>query len=150
MVVPLGHIMDAFSIAVLIVEPHPLMREALFTAITDQPGLGAVTQAGNGIEALEIAPALHPDIILFSLGNPGLEDMLNMEALHETWPRASILVLTSNEVEGQEQAALKYGAQAVVTKGAPREELLKALRALQSKAIELHAAQAKPTAGQEV
>ncbi len=75
-------------------------------------------------------PALQPNVIMFSVGNPGLEDLSILAAVHQALPAVLILALISNEVPHQEQAVLKNGAQAVISKTAPRAELLRALREL--------------------
>ena len=119
------------SASLLIVEPHPMMREALYTAVMERAEWGKLTLVERASEALQIAPILHPDIILLSLGNPGDEELEAIQALHAAAPVAAILALTSAEVPGQEQAALMCGADAAVSKSAPRMELLTALRTLQ-------------------
>jgi CheY-like chemotaxis protein len=71
-----------------------------------------------------------PDIILFSLGNPGLEDLQALTDLRKKLCDTPILALTRDEAPGQEQAALEHGAHAVLTKAASRDELLGTLRSL--------------------
>ena len=127
--------MNTIPATVLIIENHPMMRAALCAAIADEPGLTIAAVAANGMDVLQIATALHPELVLFSVGNPAQDDLQVLFALHKSLPVTSILALTSNEVAGQEQAALDAGAQAVLTKAAPRAELLRALRDLQTKAI---------------
>jgi CheY-like chemotaxis protein len=62
------------------------------------------------------------------MGNPGCDELEAMTALRISLPEMPILALTSNEVPGQEQAALKAGACAVLTKTATRTELIGKLR----------------------
>lgn len=116
--------------SVLVVDAHPMMRSALCAVITDEPGLVMSSQVSNGVDAMQVAGTIHPDIILFSLGNPGWHDLMFLRSLRLIAPSASILVLTSNEVQHQEKMALEYGASAVLTKAAERAELLEALRKL--------------------
>ncbi len=117
--------------SMLIVEPHPMMREALYTAVMERAEWGKVTLMERASEALQIAPVLHPTIIVISLGNPGDEDLEAIQALRAVVPSTAILALTSAEVDGQERAALQFGADAAVAKSAPRMELLTSLRMLQ-------------------
>jgi DNA-binding NarL/FixJ family response regulator len=124
--------MSDHSVSVLIIEGHPLMRAALCSAIADEPDMTIAAIATNGTDVLQIAETLHPDIILFGIGNSGAEEMNMMKVLRERLATSSILAFTSNEVPGQEQAALTCGAQAVLTKAAPRQEILRALRKLQA------------------
>jgi DNA-binding NarL/FixJ family response regulator len=130
--------------SVLVIESHPMMREALYTAIIaeadfciaepvfDAAQMSSVTIAADPDTILL---AYKPDIILLALGNPGTNKMRTLETLRKFLPETPILVLTSSEVEGQEQAALEAGARMVLTKTAPRIELIRQLRELRTKAF---------------
>jgi len=139
--------MNATPTTVLVIETHPLMREALCSAITAEPDLTIAEPAINGNEASQIVIAIQPDtillayrpdLILLALGSPGLDDLETLTMLQSSLPGIPILALTSNEVPGQEQAALDAGANAVLTKAAPRAELIRILRELRTKAIMKH------------
>jgi len=130
---------------VLIIESHPMMRSALCTAIAAEPDLKAVALDFTTKESMNISiiddvlffPS-KPDIILLALGNPGRNELEVLSALCKTLPCTPILALTNNEVVGQEEAALDHGAQAVLTKAAPRAELIRVLRELRTKAFMNH------------
>jgi DNA-binding NarL/FixJ family response regulator len=133
--------------SVLVIESHPMMREALRNAIAEEPDLTLAQPAINGPEESQMVIAIKPDIILLAykpdlillaLGNPGLDDLETLSLLRKSLPDIPILALTSNEVEGQEQAALDAGACAALTKAAPRSELIGKLRDLWAKAIMNH------------
>jgi DNA-binding NarL/FixJ family response regulator len=117
---------------ILVIEKHPLMRSAIINAIADEPDLTIGAVAANGQDTLQIVETLHPKIILFAIGNPGEEELETMRELHERSPDAVFLALTTNEVPGQEEAALKHGADAVLAKTAPRAELLHTLRVMKA------------------
>ena len=123
---------------VLIIESHPMMRAALCAAIADESDLMIGAIAADGADVLQMAETLQPDLILFSLDNPDADELKALKSLHEKLPSASILALTSNEVEGQSQAALENGAHSVLTKAAPRAELIRTLRELQTKTLIHH------------
>lgn len=134
--------MDITSASVLVIESHPIMREALCTAILQEADLTIaepVMKCGETVQTIIpmksglILLAYKPDIILMTLGNPGLDDLEMLSMLQKTLPGIPILVLTSNEVVGQEQAALDVGAQAVLTKAAARSEIISALREIHRK-----------------
>ena len=113
---------------VLIIEKHPLMREALCDAISDETDLRVGMKAANGLEALQMLTILLPDVILFAMGNPGTDELKTLKTMQRSVPQTPILALTSNEVPGQEQAALDTCAYAVLTKAATRAELISKLR----------------------
>jgi len=129
--------MNSIPVSVLVIEAHPMMREALCSAIVDEPGLMVAMQADNIKQALQMMTVV-PDMILLGLSQPDRGEMDGLTVLHKSLPTTPILALTSNEVDGQEQAALDNGALAVLTKAAPRAELLRTLRKLRMKALMNH------------
>jgi DNA-binding NarL/FixJ family response regulator len=130
--------MESIPVSVLVIEHHPLMRAALCNAIAAEPDLTIAGTPASRAEAAQMAIATRPDIILLTLGNPGLEDLETLAVLRRSLPQTPVLALISNEVDGQEQAALDHGAQAVLTKAAPRAELICKLRELRTKGIMNH------------
>ena len=130
--------MNTPSASVLIIENHPLMREALCAAIALEPDLVILEPAAQStLLVLDIRPdrlflADKPDLILLALGNPGLNEMQTLAVLRQSLPETPILALTSNEVPGQEQAALAAGAHAVLTKAVQRTHLVEKLRELRT------------------
>jgi DNA-binding NarL/FixJ family response regulator len=114
--------------SVLIIESHTLMREALCAAIADEPDFKIAGQVVSGADAVQLA--FRPNLILLALGNPGLADLETLRVLRKSLPDIPLLALTSPDVEGQERVALRAGAQAVLSKFAPRAELIRALREL--------------------
>lgn len=118
--------MNSIPASVLVIEPHPLMREALCAAIADEPELRVSLQTTNAIDALRMAKVLIPDVILLALGNvePALGEL---DQLHKELPEVPILALTLNESFGEERAALEHGAQVVLTKSMHRSELIRTL-----------------------
>jgi len=124
---------DIIPASVLIIESHPMMREALCAAIAEESDLKVGLQAANGTEALQMLTVTLPDIILLALGNPGLDELEALTLLRKSLPDRPILALTTNEIAGQEQAALEAGAYAVLTKAAPHSELISKLRELRTR-----------------
>jgi DNA-binding NarL/FixJ family response regulator len=118
--------------SVLVIESHPLMRDALCAAITAEPDLKVAAQAVNGAEALRMVETLQPSMILLALRNPVMDDMEALIALRKSMPGTPIVALTSNEVPGQEQAALNSGACMALTKASSRAVLIGKLRELRS------------------
>ncbi len=115
---------------VVIIENHPMLRAELCAVVAGETDLTIAAIAANAEDVLLMLATLHPEIIMFSVGNPGLEDISFIAALHQAMPAAQILALISNEIPHQERVVLESGAQAVLSKTAPRTELLCALREL--------------------
>ena len=114
-------------VSVLIIESHSLMRQALCAAIGEEPGLTVAGETAHVAEALQMVAALAPDVILIALDDPGPEAVATLDALRKALPAGRILALTSGEATGQESDLLNAGAHAVLTKAAPRAELVQVI-----------------------
>jgi len=115
-------------IKLLIVDDHPMMREALITALTEEKDMEVIAEASGGIEALELAEKCKPDAILMDLLMPGMDGLEAIGKILEANPQAKILVVTSLEDEDKILAAIQAGALGYFPKTAPRLYLLDAIR----------------------
>jgi DNA-binding NarL/FixJ family response regulator len=122
------------TISLVIVESQPLMLTALSMACSAK-GMTILAEISKNRDALQIAVKLNPDLILFSVGNPGLDDLERISALRQKLPAASIVALISGELGGQFQAVLDYGAHLALSKAAPSSDLLSAIQGLFQKKI---------------
>jgi len=120
--------------SLVIVESQPLMLTALSTAFSAE-GMTILAKISENRDALQIAVKLNPDLILFSVGDPGLDDLERISALRQKLPAASIVALINGELGGQFQAVLDYGAHLALSKAAPRSDLLSAIQGLFQKKI---------------
>jgi DNA-binding NarL/FixJ family response regulator len=116
------------SIRILIADDHPMMREALKTALEDEKDLIVIGEASNGLEAIALAETHHPDVILIDLLMPGMNGLEAIARLVEADPDTKILVVTSLEDEEKVTAAIQAGALGYFPKTAPRSFLLEAIR----------------------
>jgi NarL family two-component system response regulator LiaR len=116
------------KIRLLIADDHPMMREALRTALAEETDLEVVGEASNGIEALKLAQECKPDVILMDLLMPGMDGLEAIGRIMEANPEAKILVVTSLEDEDKIVASVQAGALGYFPKTAPRSYLLEAIR----------------------
>lgn len=115
---------------VLLIERHPLMREALLATLASEPGLRVVAQLADGDIAVPTAVAAHPDVIVLSLSDSGADEVQTLGALRRALPAVPIVALTAHDGLNQAQAALAAGASGVVTKTTARDELVRVVCAL--------------------
>jgi DNA-binding NarL/FixJ family response regulator len=120
--------MSKDPIRVLIVDDHPLMREALRAAIDDEPDMVVAAEAGNGEEAVSLAGSQHPDVIVMDLLMPGMGGLKAIAEIVKREPRANILALTSSSEEEKVVAAVQAGAAGYLLKDARRVEILQGIR----------------------
>jgi len=116
------------KIRLLIIDDHPMMREALITAFSEEKDLQVVCEASNGVEGIKLAGECKPDVILMDLLMPGMDGLKAIAGILENNPQAKILVVTSLEDEDKVFAAIQAGALGYFPKTAPRTYLLEAIR----------------------
>lgn len=116
------------KIKVLIVDDHPMMREALQTALGEEDDMQVVGEASNGADALRAFDDLTPDVVVMDLLMPGMGGLEAIAALYAANPQVRVLVSTSLEDEQKIVAAIQAGALGYFPKTAPRAFLLDAIR----------------------
>jgi DNA-binding NarL/FixJ family response regulator len=112
-------------IRVLIADDQPLMR-AGFRAVLEASGFEVVAEAGDGEEAIRAAEQHRPDVVLMDVRMPGTD---GIEATRRL-PRHRVLVLTTFGLDEYIVEALRAGASGFLTKDAPTQELVAAVRAV--------------------
>lgn len=115
------------QIKILIVDDHPMMREALRTALMEEPGLEVIGEASNGMEAIAMTSEIHPDVILMDLLMSGMDGLEATTRILAADANARVLVVTSLEDEEKILAAIQAGALGYFPKTAPRTFLLEAI-----------------------
>ncbi len=115
------------SIKVLVVDDHTLFRRGIAAVLANQEGLEVVGEAADGLEAIEKAREIVPDIILMDLNMPRCSGLDAIQALQADMPHINILVLTVSEMETDLFAAVKFGARGYLLKKAEPEELVNAI-----------------------
>lgn len=117
-------------ISVLIVDDHPLMREALAAALEGEPDLYACGAAINGQDALEHYVRLRPEVVIMDLMMPVRDGISAIGAILQFDPAARILVLTSAAGDDRIVHALAAGAHGYLLKDAERPQLLEGVRSV--------------------
>jgi len=116
------------TIAVLIVDDHPLFREGLAHALATEDGFRIVGEAADGRSALALWTRHRPDVTLVDISIPGLDGISMVRQLRSAHPQARVLMLSSSEDQEDVLAALDAGAAGYVTKGVRYMELKAAIR----------------------
>ena len=117
------------AIRLLIVDDHPIMRDGLRGVFGGDEDFEVVGEAGDGAEAVQKAQALHPDVILMDLRMPGVGGVEAITRLRDQENPARILILTTYDTDRDVLPAIKAGATGYLLKDAPRDELIRAVRA---------------------
>src|SRR5260370_38983521 len=115
---------------VLIADDHQLFRKGMRAFLTATPGTEVVGEATTGQEAIELAAALQPDVILMDLQMPGINGIEATRQILHTSPHIRILVVTLFEDDASVFTALRAGARGYVLKDAKAAEMVRALLAV--------------------
>jgi len=129
---------DRRKLRILIADDHAVVREGLAAIITVQPDMELAGQAGDGLEAVELARASRPDVILLDLVMPRQDGLAAIQAIKGADPQAHILVLTSFADDERVFPAIKAGALGYLLKDTSRDQLLQAIRDVAQGRATLH------------
>jgi NarL family two-component system response regulator LiaR len=116
------------SVRILIADDHAVVRKGLLALIETEEGMEAAGEAADGAEAVELAAALRPDVILLDLVMPRMDGIDAIRSIRRNDPEARILVLTSFSEDEKVLTAIEVGAAGCLLKDAAPEELLRAIR----------------------
>lgn len=112
---------------IVIADDHPLTRSAL-AALLGGNGFTVVGEAGNGVEAVELARELQPDLVLLDLTMPELDGLEALPLIREQAPACEVVVLTASESEGNLLGAIRAGAAGYLLKSEPPDRIVSFLR----------------------
>jgi two-component system, NarL family, response regulator NreC len=115
---------------VLIADDHTMVRESLVAVLNASDQCDVVAEAADGIEAVEKAVALRPDIAILDIAMPGLNGIEVVRRLHEEAPETRTLVLTMHDEEEYVLRAVRAGASGYLLKDSPTAELIAAINDL--------------------
>jgi DNA-binding NarL/FixJ family response regulator len=119
---------DVRAIRVLIADDHPLMRKGLADILNGVDGIEVVGAAEDGAAAIALAHAVKPDIVLMDISMPGMDGIEATEKLVEMDSGVRVVMLTSYSEREKITQALAAGAVSYLTKDAPPEAVIRAIR----------------------
>ncbi len=118
------------NIRILIADDHTLVRAGLCALLDSEPGMEVVGEAADGIDAVDRAGTLAPDVILLDLVMPRKDGIEAITEICDADPGARILVLTSYTDDDKVFPAIKAGALGYLLKDSEPHELLQAIRSV--------------------
>ncbi|MBQ6136272.1 MAG: response regulator transcription factor [Kiritimatiellae bacterium] len=115
---------------ILLADDHMIMRMGLSTLIACEEDMQVVGEARNGRQAVELAHALKPDIIIMDLMMPELSGAEATRLIHDAYPEIKIMVLTSFATSKEMSEAIANGADGALMKDTAANDLISAVRAI--------------------
>jgi NarL family two-component system response regulator LiaR len=136
------------TIRLLIVDDHMVVREGLMALLDGKPDIEIVGLAADGLEAVTLARARQPDVVLLDLVMPRQDGLATIPQLLQDRPDTRVLVLTSFGQDEQIFAAIKAGALGYLLKDSSAQELVRAIRDVARGELTLHPAIARRLLGE--
>jgi DNA-binding NarL/FixJ family response regulator len=118
------------TIRLLLVDDQTLIRTGFRMILEEIDDIDIVGEAPDGAEAVRLAAALRPDVILMDVRMPGMDGIEATRRIVARDLAARILILTTFDLDDYAFAALRVGASGFVLKDVPVDELARAIRAV--------------------
>jgi DNA-binding NarL/FixJ family response regulator len=118
------------ELRILVADDHQLIRRGLRDLLTTQGGWQVVGEASNGLDAVEMAVKLRPDIAILDFSMPGLNGPEAAAFISSQVPDTGVIVLTMHDSESVIREVLRAGARGFVLKSDADRDLLLAVEAV--------------------
>lgn len=115
---------------VVIADDHPVFRDGLASLVEDMPGMTVVGRAATGAEAVALAAAELPDVVVMDLHMPVMNGIEATAEIASVQPGIAVLVLTMLEDDTSLFAALQAGARGYLLKESTPDEIERAIRSV--------------------
>ena len=120
--------MDSRKTRILIADDHTIFRDGLRRLLESEPEFQVTGEAGDGVEALQLAHQLKPDILLLDLAMPRMPGLETLRELSSQGSPVRTILLTAAIEKRQIIEALQMGARGVIMKDAATTLLMKGIR----------------------
>jgi CheY-like chemotaxis protein len=118
------------SVRVLVVDDYAPFRHFIYSTLHKQRKLHVIGEASDGLDAIQKAQELHPDLILLDIGLPRLSGLEAARQIRQLVPKSKILILSDNRSWNIAEEALRLGAGGYVVKSDAATELMLAVESV--------------------
>lgn len=117
-------------IRILLVDDQPLFRGAIASLLAEQEDMLVVGEAENGLDGVEQAHALRPDLVVMDVEMPGMNGVVATHLIREQLPDVKVVMLTVSEADDHLFDAIRFGAHGYLLKDLRPEQLFGLLRSV--------------------
>jgi len=116
------------SIRIIIADDHPVVREGLSVMLSTQEDFYVAGEAASGQDVIRQIQELKPDVVLLDLEMPGIDGAEVIRQIRAAGNNVPVIIFTAFDTDERILSGLQAGANGYLLKGAPREELFRAIR----------------------
>ena len=131
------------EVKLLLVDDHEVVRTGLRMLLENQPHIKIIGEANTGLQALEMADSLNPDVVIMDITLPDISGIEATRQLRQSHPDLPVVALTIHEDEQYFFEMLQAGASGYVPKRAAPEDLLNAIQAVHAGEVYIYPTLAK-------
>jgi two-component system response regulator NreC len=117
-------------IRILLADDHNVMRRGLRLLLESQPGFTVIGEAADGRQAVELATAQRPDVVVMDIAMPNMSGTEAAQRINAALPDTAIVILSMHSDEGYVLRALKAGAKGYLLKDSAEGDLIGAIKAV--------------------
>lgn len=118
------------NLRVLVVDDHEAVRKGVCAILDSHNDIEVCGEAANGVEAVEKATALHPEVVVMDISMPGMDGIAASREILKLYPETGIVILSMHNSKQLIEGARKIGVRGYVTKGQAGSALLAAIQAV--------------------
>jgi DNA-binding NarL/FixJ family response regulator len=115
------------SYRILIVDDNPTLREGMKSLLSQFPAFDIVGEAADGVEAIESAQRLHPDLVLMDISMPRMNGLSATSEIKKKRPGTKVLIFSVHKIPEYLTAALDAGADGCLPKDCLPAELVQSV-----------------------
>jgi DNA-binding NarL/FixJ family response regulator len=108
--------MSTAPIRVLIADGHPIVLEGLRSVLNQQSSIQVVGEAADGMEAIEKAVSLDPDVVMMDLRMPRVDGLTVLRSIHTRAPRSKVILFSGADNKDEFVEAMKLGCSGILSK----------------------------------
>lgn len=116
------------KLRIMLAEDHETVREGIKLLINAEDDMEVISEAGDGLTAIDGAQSLLPDVVVMDVSMPGISGIQATEKLNHICPQVKVLALTRHTDKAYLQQLVRAGAYGYVLKQSAAAELLRAIR----------------------